>query len=89
MTKAIVSSAQLYRKLKELKWAEIYIFSFNKYGLSINEIDICCECSGVYSHAVLYDRVNKLEQVLRLLNEQPITIAVDEDGWLYIKEAIM
>ena len=90
MTKAIVSVKNMLANLEFLQREEWYDVSFGKGKLNIGNIVISCESqhsSQVFQ--VKHSRIKRLTEVFSLLEEQPATIAIDDDGWLYIKEAIM
>lgn len=90
MTKAIVSVKNMLANLQLLQRQEWYDVSFGKGRLNIGNVVISCESqhsNNVFQ--VKHSRIAKLNEVFSLLEEQPATIAVDDDGWLYIKEAIM
>ncbi len=91
MTKAIVSSRQLHKKLSAITFAETFEVIFNKEEklLKVGDIEIDCECSDTSRHTVEYRSVNKLLYVVALLDDNPITIAASNTMWLYIKEAIL
>jgi len=91
ITKAIVSSSHLLRKLQELKAQEEYMVSFSKARkeIHIDTVTMQCECSNDCVYKIAFNRISRLIEVLLLLEDQPITIAIDDDGWLYIKEAIL
>jgi hypothetical protein len=76
--------------LQLLEREEWYDVTFGNGVLTIGNVVISCESQyrGQVFH-VKHSRINKLREVFSLLEEQPATIAVDDDGWLYIKEAIM
>jgi hypothetical protein len=91
MTKAIVSRNHLLQKLNELKTCEEYMVRFSKQRkeLNIDGVTIQCECSNDFVYEIKSSPIVNLKRILRFLEEQSITIAVDDDGWLYIKEAII
>lgn len=90
MTKAIVSVSNMLNNLQLLHREEWYDVTFGKGRLNIGSIVISCECQHVNkTFQVKHSRIKKLVEVFSLLEEQPATIAIDDDGCLYIKEAIM
>lgn len=91
MTKAIVSSKFLYGVLNGLLEMEQHEFLFvpGAKSLFVDGVEIGCECSSPARHLVESSSVKRLLKVLRVLQEQPITIAIDSANWLYIKEAIL
>lgn len=91
MTKAIVSSKSLQGSLSKITFSEEYEVIFNKSAstLNVGSIEINCECSAHAVRRVSYKSINALIHFLTLIDEQPITIGVDNKGWLYIKEAIL
>lgn len=90
MTKAIVSVGNMLANLQLLEREEWYDFTFGRGCITIGNVVISCESQyrDQVFH-VLHSRINRLRDIFSLLSEQPVTISVDDDGWLYIKEAIM
>lgn len=88
MTKAIISSSVLLMKLQQLNEKSQYVFDFkkDKNELWIEDALILCECNSTCAYVVDYSRVQQLIIILKLLQEQPITIAIGHSGWLYVKE---
>lgn len=90
MIKAIVSVKNMLVNLNLLPEADEYDVTFRHGRLDVGNVAISCECQN-------FDRVFKIEskhikrliKIFELLEEQPATIAIDGDGWLYIKEAII
>lgn len=90
MTKAIVSVKNMLNNLQMLHREEWYDVTFGKGRLNIGNVVISCESQ--HSNQVFqvkHSRIKRLIEVFSLLEEQPATIAIDNNGWLYIKEAIM
>lgn len=90
MTKAIVSVKNMLANLSMLPNADEYDVVFGMGMVTIGNVVISCESqhhNRVYK--VSSRRIKRLFEVFSLLEEQPATIAVDEDNWLYIKEAIL
>lgn len=67
-----------------------YEVKFGRGMLTIGNVVVSCESQH---WDVLFNvsskSIKRLVGVFSLLEEQPVTIAVDADGWLYIKEAII
>lgn len=67
-----------------------YEVKFGRGMLTIGKVVVSCESQHL---DVLFNvsskSIKRLVSVFSLLEEQPVTIAVDADGWLYIKEAII
>jgi len=91
MTKAIVSSGYLLKKLKELKAQEEYIVDTYpaKEEIHIDGMTIDCCCQGGGRFVVPFKGVSNLMKFLLLLDEQPVTVGIGNNGWVYIKEAIL
>jgi hypothetical protein len=90
MTKAIVSVKNMLNNLKLLADAEEYEVTFGDGRLNIGNVVVSCESKySSQTFKVSGQSVKRLIRVFDLLTDQPATIAIDDSGWLYIKEAIM
>lgn len=90
MVKAIVSRDVLYKVLNERLPTKLdYVISFSPHGLAIDGIEVGGIGSAKSEATISYRTMNRLWKMLTWVEEQPITIAVDESGWFYIKEMIL
>jgi hypothetical protein len=90
MTKAIVSVKNMLANLSMLSKQDEYDVKFDRGMVTIGNVVISCESQHfdrVYK--VKRNRIERLIKVFNILEEQPATIAICEDNWLYIKEAIL
>jgi hypothetical protein len=90
MVKAIISRDVLYKVLNEqLPTKMEYKLSFHPQGCKIDDIDIAGIGSAKHEVNISYKTMNRLWKLLTWCDEQPITVAVDDSGWFYIKELIL
>ena len=92
MTRIIVSRDMLFNGLQSLPDKERYHVYANRIigELTIDfDIKIYGECNTNSVHDISKESVERLKKVLLLIQEQPMTIAIDEDNLLYIKEVIL
>jgi exosome complex RNA-binding protein Rrp4 len=91
MTKAIVSSSYMLKKLQELKAQEEYFIDSypNREEINIDGMVIDCVCQGSGRFVVPFKGISNLMKFLSLLEEQSVTVGIGNNGWVYIKEAIL
>jgi hypothetical protein len=90
MTKAIVSVKNMLANLSMLVQQDEYDVVFGRGMVTVGNVVVSCESQHLERiYKVDHTRIKRLVAVFSLLDEQPATIAVDDDGWLYIKEAIL
>lgn len=85
----IISRDVLYKALNQLPVKLEYKLLFHPQGCSIDEVGLAGIGSAKHEATLSYKSVNRLWKALTWADEQPVTIAVDNKGWLYIKELIL
>lgn len=76
--------------LQMLSDQDEYDVIFGRGKITIGNVVISCESKPIdHTYKVKQSRIKRLVEIFSLLEEQPASISVCEDNWLYIKEAIL
>lgn len=85
----IISRDVLFKALNALPVKLEYKLTFHPHGCKIEDVELGGIGSAKHEANISYKSMNRLWKALTWADEQPITIAVDGSGWLYIKELIL
>lgn len=91
MVKAIMSSKYLLKKIKHMPVRDEYLVSFLEGCVKIDDVEIECTRNhrGSVTQAVAGRSLKNLKTVLSILDDQPIVIGMNDNGWLWVMEAIL